>query len=1780
MKNYTKPFTFFPALILFFLMTASSYSQMVVSKGWQNIDSIRFEVNDDNGAAAPAGETDTRTKTLMDSLGVTVISSYGPIGGSTKPYGTKRKGYDCYPQDGTANRMNFIGAGEYIRQRIYYPSPERIGFWDDGGYRWRYIDTLHYSWHDNTLDSNDISPYAEFDKDTNLVPQTYLSQMYHSTPDTLQVGTDGRIILGYNDQRNGTQMLVSHLSIPFEGGKLPKAFSARLEFNLDTSKADIDTLYTSNSSENVPLLRVQILYKKGQNASNPSDSGWRVLPFVPFKTDTNGTQSGWYKIADDTITLAQWHTLKESWRERDTLQNGIISHDWNFKQLNIMLKNLPSYMPVTTATDYYDGMPEYGSGSSNSRFKNIIANPDSLVAFNSSDVRYEQGSLSDQNTPIFEIRILSTYRTKVRIRSLVWQDTAMDKFLYRAKFGDSTHSLTPFGNYGGWDDSMSDYLEYFADSVAISGCAVRELRLNDINPYLPSTAMSDVGYLEYLSSKVGLHVLMRPQEGGEKTLQMRRERLGYDGQPPSISENQASNTFSARGGGWRQYGGINHVFPGDYIPNSSLASGSPWLDASAHLDTMQGLIIGRPGDTSDFFKAYRTYVESEEIQGVISALRGTAYAALHHRVGKKSAWQSSPPLFGGIDAGAIKDSDFHFRFPLDTLKDQYGGIIHTYTFAQSAYTSFRPPTPEETYAYFYISLANGASSFNLGQCFDNEGTPPGGDGTLFGICLRHHDSDPALLDYSYNFGHRRINWGDSFKWWADSTDNIADAILPPYYLGYANLFRATYRTMSRINNIYDTVGGNKYPFKRFTWLDAFSAYRALQTSTNTVQAGGYVIDTSNAATFRAAFLKCDSTTQVKLWAKGTHGEYLDSTVSGHLVRDSARRTYVEVGLFRDSSSTINAYAALLVNTRLYPDHKTGDDSTYYCQGLDSLNRPHSLFGDIAVRKVWLHIDTTKFDPSFRTQYYVVRDLWHPDSVYLVKQDSNFAVYIKPGDAKFLYIQKGISIQVAKTATLSASGDLLFNNGRRVAERMNRTRTVEAYTRNSKLYVSNGSSGQTVPGYHERSLGDNIATGNEVLLDSVGNIARPSICVGRNDTSVAIAYWKAPDQLWVAFQPHPDSTWRFRKNIQYSCMDLSTDSSGVTPVLAPINDTDWIVAAGFRANNPSDVLHPNSGIIGARFQFDKHGDRQISFYNDGFQYLYEDFYPADTALINQSYFPTIASRPLADSLWPIRLAWQKGGFDHSGNAHNSIILGRRLTWNTTAPSGPILDGVDNISKGLPSYCYNIHPNIAMCNIKDDWLGAIAPLTLDDYVTWEAIIIDTVKSQVIDPNLWYFPVLRQYTQVLNQRNGNWKRVFQIFQPDLTAGSGYRYPVVSSVNYTQTPYFNPNPKKGYTGYHDLLRLIWGNHNENMQTAHWVNGWIQGSFESQETGLYPSMGQTTDDTTNWSNSAVVPMSTVWAGDQTYLGNKEIRITNGWSPIVDYSPAKQADRVWLIFKPGSDTCNVPYAAKGVIDPHLTVVRASGGAQQYVQWSQSDPTDGSTALSQVWPVTPPNPVEIHSDSITLQPGDSIYVSRSFILNDSAGIVTGLAGTGDTLIMDFVLRKSSDSSVISTIEHSYINTNGMLIPGRGLDASNAKFKYPSGSSSVTAFITAEIKRKQLNSLVNVILEYEANDTLLSSEAFKRTAKPQSQPRISTLNVAVVPNPFNQSTMVKISSAEGLPTHVEVFDLVGRKISDLYNDNFPGSPIEIRFEAAMLSAGSYYVRIQSGSEVVTRKIQLMK
>ena len=1591
---------------------------------------------------------------------------------------------------------------------------------------------------------------------------------------------------------------------------IAKSFSVNLEFNLDTATSSIilDSAVSSNP-DSVPLVRLQVLYKKGdEGLSNP---GWNVLPFVPFKDAAHPTNPGWYKLVDTTITRAMYKTLPDSWRAPDTVGSGN-AHSWKFKQLHVVLNDIPSSMDsIIKHTDNLKG--DYGSGILNTPIA-TFQHPDFLVAVDSTDGNYFfKGANSMKKVFLLETQILSTYRTTVRVRSLTWQDTTVDKFLYRKISGDTTRSMNPndaLNTYSSYDDSIRAIVNRWASNN--TSHAQREILFNDTDGPFSGLSSSAISLCDWHLSKVNMHTHIREQEGGDLlwSRHFRRERMSYDGAAPSVFENQIGVFYSNRyAHPWWELISTDtntvkrnklalDIFPEDYVANAkSFDINKKWPTAAE--DTMVGLIIGRRDTIGDGLSAYRQYETNNTdrfLNQYIPSIRSSSILALRHPFGKRHAMEASIQGWGIIITGAHKSSSLyndsvdHWVFPKDTMRDNNNTVRVTFDLPRAAYGQ-RPTTPEETSGLTYTALANGATAFNMAQCFDN-GAPGGGAPGAFGYARRISLDSPLVLSHSYNFGHRRALW--HFKEWTQAGDNDCEGPLPEYYLGYSNTWKAFKRAFSRINEIYDTLGGNLRPFKHLRWEDAYSTHKSFTVDTTIHPINEDSVSKNN------AFLKCFCTTSVKRWTRGTHHEYIDSISvldPAQLTADAGEKTFVEVGLFKDSlNSTSKNYAALIVNTRLWPSLRDAEDSIYYNTGLDSAkDRSKSTLGDIDTRKVWFHIDTSKMDASSRATYYVVRDMWHPDSVWLVKNDSNFAIYLKPGDAKFLYFEKGVAIRMAKTSA-TEEAEYAFNNGRRVAEIYGGRRVVGTYVRGGKLYVAYPRAGETIEGYAEHSAGDNIATGHEILLDSAtNNCHRPSISAGINDTSVAIVYWDsvvgAGGRIKAAYQKHPDSAWKFTTFINKVFADTTSDKSEVTPVITPypeldfstghFHDSIWLVAAAYQGVTAGPPTNPQ-GIAALKLRIYRDS---IGFVTDNpMKYFYKNLVNNPTR--DASAFPTITSRPLLSTRFPVRLAWQNYG---------KILYNRYKDTSVTADlANPFV-----VSDGLPSMCYNRHPSIAMHSlryrdIKGEAADSIPPCgccctpggvptvqnigpdsTYKEYdeVVWESKLFGNGVRW--NTNNHYWPVLRQrmeYLQIFNTPSV-WSS-FRVFKPAIDS-EGFHYPIVNAASRSDMSPIKQNQLKKKSVYFDDIRIAWQDKtNDLLDFAHYVYGWKRSKL--LEDGSHPSLPQSTFDIGIMSDSSNVPRSVGFAGTELDNGKNQVRVTNGWFPKVSIPISTNLYPSFLIGKKGDLMDCLPIHQKS--DYFSVVDYRGGGAYRTVDWlslgEQTDPI-------QIRMPDTLNRIAFFTDTLTVNPDDSIVIARRIDTMNLTAIRASLADSSDYIITRTTLRKYSDSSYVATIDTSIIKKGVALYPGYGRDSNYATYRRPIGATADTMFIMVEIfKGNQSDSLTWTATEYYT-DEAVAMGSFKRSFSPTTKSILpSVLKVDVVPNPFTQSTVVKIKSTEGLITHVEVFDVLGRKISDLYNENFPSSPVEIKFEAAMLSAGAYYVRIQSGSEVVTRKIQLVK
>jgi hypothetical protein len=78
----------------------------------------------------------------------------------------------------------------------------------------------------------------------------------------------------------------------------------------------------------------------------------------------------------------------------------------------------------------------------------------------------------------------------------------------------------------------------------------------------------------------------------------------------------------------------------------------------------------------------------------------------------------------------------------------------------------------------------------------------------------------------------------------------------------------------------------------------------------------------------------------------------------------------------------------------------------------------------------------------------------------------------------------------------------------------------------------------------------------------------------------------------------------------------------------------------------------------------------------------------------------------------------------------------------------------------------------------------------------------------------------------------------------------------------------------------------------------------------------------------------------------------------------------------------------------------------------------------------------------------------------------------------------------------------------------------------------------------------------------------------------PNPFNPATQIRFSIPELNTVTLIIYDLIGRKIETLINEEFQPGEYTVGFDAANLPSGMYIYRITAGSYVAQKRMILVK
>ena len=78
----------------------------------------------------------------------------------------------------------------------------------------------------------------------------------------------------------------------------------------------------------------------------------------------------------------------------------------------------------------------------------------------------------------------------------------------------------------------------------------------------------------------------------------------------------------------------------------------------------------------------------------------------------------------------------------------------------------------------------------------------------------------------------------------------------------------------------------------------------------------------------------------------------------------------------------------------------------------------------------------------------------------------------------------------------------------------------------------------------------------------------------------------------------------------------------------------------------------------------------------------------------------------------------------------------------------------------------------------------------------------------------------------------------------------------------------------------------------------------------------------------------------------------------------------------------------------------------------------------------------------------------------------------------------------------------------------------------------------------------------------------------------PNPFNPSTKIRFQLPARTYVRLEVYDILGSRISTLINKEMSAGTYEAEFDGRRFASGVYIYRIQAGSFVSSKKMLLVK
>jgi aminopeptidase N len=153
----------------------------------------------------------------------------------------------------------------------------------------------------------------------------------------------------------------------------------------------------------------------------------------------------------------------------------------------------------------------------------------------------------------------------------------------------------------------------------------------------------------------------------------------------------------------------------------------------------------------------------------------------------------------------------------------------------------------------------------------------------------------------------------------------------------------------------------------------------------------------------------------------------------------------------------------------------------------------------------------------------------------------------------------------------------------------------------------------------------------------------------------------------------------------------------------------------------------------------------------------------------------------------------------------------------------------------------------------------------------------------------------------------------------------------------------------------------------------------------------------------------------------------------------------------------------------------------------------------------------------------------------------------------------------------------------------KFNFASSDTIVTLFNNAQSQDFQFDVVGNpVSINFDPGNWILKTLQSVTEVEDMYQPLSYSLEQNY-PNPFNPSTTIKFQIANSGLTSLKVYDLLGKEVATLVNEEMPAGSHQVEFnshsglpsgEVRDLNSGVYFYKIESGNYTETKKMVLIK